>query len=119
MLRERLPKEPVAAGRARRMLDRLDDRLTDERLADARLLISEIVTNAVEHVEAEGDIEVVVEWAPECLRIEVLDPGHGFEVRERDPHGHRGWGLQFVQHLADRWGVGNGGGGRVWFEMTA
>jgi anti-sigma regulatory factor (Ser/Thr protein kinase) len=119
MVREQLPKQSTAPARARRILRCFDGRLPPERLADARLLVSEVVTNAVEHVVEEGDIELVLAMDEDRLRVEVLDPGNGFEVRERDPAGHRGWGLQFVDRLSDSWGVTSDSGGCVWFELTA
>ena len=119
MMCQTLPKEPIAPGLARRMLDDLNDRVPRERLDDARLLVSEVVTNAVEHVDSPGEIKIQVILDDRRLRIEVADPGEGFHVRERDPDGHRGWGLQFVQRLSDRWGVACDDGTRVWFELTA
>jgi anti-sigma regulatory factor (Ser/Thr protein kinase) len=119
VVQERLPKQPTSPARARRILQCFDGRLPPQRLDDARLLLSEVVTNAVEHVDADGDIELVLWMHEDCLRVEVLDPGDGFQLRERDPHGDRGWGLQFVDRLSDRWGVAAGRGGRVWFELAA
>ena len=118
MVSESLPKEPTAPARARRMLDEVHPDLSEERLADARLLLSEVVTNAVEHVRRHGPIEVTLSAWDHALRVEVADPGDGFEPpRERDPGNHRGWGLQFVQRLSDRWGVERGEHSRVWFEL--
>ena len=101
------------------MLDCLGGQVDSERLADARLLVSEVVTNAVEHVPEDGEIEVQVTYEDSRLRVVVADPGPGFKVRERDPDNHRGWGLQFVQRLADSWGVSPDGRNRVWFELAA
>jgi hypothetical protein len=57
------------------------------------------------------------------VRVEVDDPGSGFEPRapEPDPTKASGWGLYLVDELADRWGVGPGsrGGTRIWFELDA
>lgn len=101
------------------MLDRLDGHLSRERLEEARLLVSEIVTNAVEHVHEDGEIEISLRVEGNRLRVEVVDPGGGFELRDRDPRNHRGWGLQFVQSLSDDWGMAADGRNRVWFELTA
>jgi anti-sigma regulatory factor (Ser/Thr protein kinase) len=119
MVSQTLPKGATAPRMARRMLDGLGDQVARERLDDARLMVSEVVTNAVEHVETPGTIEVQVSFEDHRLRIEVADPGEGFHVRERDPSGHRGWGLQFVQRLSDRWGVAGGDRTCVWFELAA
>src|SRR5688572_6648055 len=64
-----LPKSPAAPARARQLLDRVNGELPPERLDDARLLISEIVTNAVEHVREDGDIEVRIRFADGVLRV--------------------------------------------------
>lgn len=120
MVSESLPKEATAPARARQLLDEVDADLPQERLEDARLLLSEIVTNAVEHVREHGPIQVTLQAWDHALRIEVVDPGEGFVPRrERDPDNHRGWGLQFVQRLSDRWGVDSGETSRVWFELKA
>ena len=116
---EVLPKAASAAAMARRALDRLAGEVEQRRLEDAQLLVSELIANAVEHVEEEGDIELRVDNDAERLRVEVLDPGPGFTA---DPHrpgdeAESGWGLHFVAQLADRWGTEREGGARVWFEL--
>jgi anti-sigma regulatory factor (Ser/Thr protein kinase) len=117
---EEIPKAPSAPARARRLLDPLEGQIPPGRLEDARLLVSELVTNAVEHVPAEGPIRVEIECQKGRLRVDVIDPGFGFTVPQgRDPAGDRGWGLEFVRLLSDRWGVGDGDGASVWFELTA
>ena len=49
-------------------------------MRDVRLLVSELVTNAVRHANLDdGDvIGLVVELADDALRVEVHDPGGGF-----------------------------------------
>src|SRR4051812_27675035 len=81
---EVLPKAASAAAMARRALDRLVGEVDQRRLEDARLLVSELIANAVEHVEQQGIIELRVDNDDERLRVEVLDPGEGFQ-----PDGHR------------------------------
>jgi anti-sigma regulatory factor (Ser/Thr protein kinase) len=118
---EVLPKDVSAAAEARRALDRLDGAIDEERLARARLLVSELVANAIQHVREDGMIELRVAVSDDALRIEVVDPGPGFEPSPRragDPE-DSGWGLHFVAQLADRWAVDRVGGARVWFELRA
>ena len=81
----RLPVSPEAAAQARHALDDLGD-LPDGRMRDVRLLVSELVTNAVRHANlATGDvIELVVELADHKLRVEVHDPGGGFVLTFTD-----------------------------------
>lgn len=118
MVCEHFPKETTAPARARHLLDCLSGRVEDTVLEDARLLVSEVVSNAVEHVAEDGSIAVAVTYDRPRLRIEVTDPGVGFEPRPRDGGSDRGWGLQFVQTLSDDWGVRTGSPGAVWFELT-
>jgi anti-sigma regulatory factor (Ser/Thr protein kinase) len=118
---EVLPKAAVSAALARRALDRLADEVDSRRLDDARLLVSELIANAVEHVDAEGVIELRVDNDAERLRVEVLDPGHGFIADPQRPGelAESGWGLHFVSRLADRWAADTDGHGRVWFELMS
>ena len=85
-----------------------------------RLLVSELVTNAVRHAGGEV-VRLVVRHADGRLRVEVHDPGRGFELREPadDPVRASGWGLVLVDELADRWGVDSTPATRVWFEIDA
>ena len=120
-LERRLPASPEAASVARHALDDLGDAVSDSRLRDVRLLVSEVVTNAVRHANlAAGDaIELVVELNRRTLRVEVHDPGGGFvpSTPAPDPTRPSGWGLYLVAELADRWGVDSAETTRVWFEF--
>ena len=110
-----------AAAEARHALDGLSTGLPDGRVRDIRLLVSELVTNAVRHAElAQGDIiRLVVDLADDTVRVEVHDPGTGFVPRkpEPDPARPSGWGLYLVAELADRWGVDSHEKTLVWFEL--
>ena len=86
---------------ARRFLDASRDEVSERTLENARLLVSELVANAVEHVHEDGEIELRVALADGVLRVEVLDPGPGFTPRPRPPDSDRGWGLHFIDRLAD------------------
>jgi serine/threonine-protein kinase RsbW len=116
-----LPVTPEAAAAARHALDGLSDDVTDGRMRDVRLLVSELVTNAVRHANlASGDvIELVIEIADRTLRVEVHDPGGGFvpSAPSPDPARPSGWGLYLVAELADRWGVDSDDTTLVWFEL--
>ena len=91
---ERLPKASASAAQARRMIDQLDGELPEDVLANARLLVSELVSNAVEHVSEDGEIELRVALRDDVLRVEVTDPGPGFAPRPRDARSQKdsGWG---------------------------
>ncbi len=116
---EVLPKAPGSAAEARRLLDRLAGQLDADLLSDARLLVSELIANAVEHVAEDGEIELRIDLDRERLRVEVLDPGPGFTPVPRRPGDPKdsGWGLHFTAQVADRWAADTDGRGRVWFEL--
>ncbi|HWM10128.1 MAG TPA: ATP-binding protein [Solirubrobacteraceae bacterium] len=112
---------PEAASEARHALDGLSGELPDGRMRDVRLLVSELVTNAVRHANlAQSDnIVLVIELAEKKLRVEVHDPGGGFvpSTPSPDPARPSGWGLYLVAELADRWGVDSDDRTLVWFEL--
>lgn len=123
MLHLELPAEPAAIARARDAVDALRPQVAAEVLPDLRLLVSEVVTNAVRHASAASGAHVVLiaEECPGCVRIEVHDEGGGF-VAPADPgprpEGTSGWGLFLVERLADRWGTKTAPGAHVWFEVA-
>ncbi len=118
---ERLPSELGSIAQARRALERVRPRVTDLTFRDARLLVSELVTNAVRHVPGEHAdvVELRIEVHDGRLRAEVRDRGPGFEPRPRQdgPEVPSGWGLHIVDRVASRWGVEHQDGSLVWFEL--
>jgi anti-sigma regulatory factor (Ser/Thr protein kinase) len=112
---------PTAAAGARNALHALHGKVDDRLLADVRLLVSELVTNSVRHsdIHARDVVHMSVTVTENSLRVEVADPGLGFEPVPRDADRTRpgGWGLYLVDQLADRWGVARDQLTRVWFEM--
>jgi anti-sigma regulatory factor (Ser/Thr protein kinase) len=115
-----LPKQPGAAAIARRVLDEFDGRIDPAKLETARLLVTEVVTNAVRHVQREGPIDLCLALSEDALRVEVVDPGEGFVPRRRGPDSplDGNWGLHFLEVLSDRWGIESDERTRVWFELT-
>ena len=116
----KLPKTPESAATARRLLDELDGRIDADKLETARLLVTEVVTNAVRHVKRDGPINLRVDVRDDALRVEVLDPGQGFVPRRRGPDAPLDgqWGLHFLEILSDRWGIESNDRTRVWFELA-
>jgi two-component sensor histidine kinase len=114
-----IPRDPRAPAVARRMVDDLDGVLAPTRADEVRLLLSEVVTNAVRHGDGE-QIRVVLDAGQDGqLRCEVTDEGHGFVPKARDKPMTEvgGWGLQMVETLSERWGVREGST-HVWFELS-
>jgi anti-sigma regulatory factor (Ser/Thr protein kinase) len=88
--------------------------LSSDRLKSANLMVSELVSNAYRH--GEGRIELTVESGPDGVRAEVHDEGLG-KIATPEPRPERGgWGLTFVERLADAWGVDENDS-RVWFQV--
>jgi anti-sigma regulatory factor (Ser/Thr protein kinase) len=108
-----LPRRAGAAGLARLVVTAHGSGLPDERLKSARLMVSELVTNAFQH--GNGQIELQVRSDDEGVWAEVCDEGCG-PVARADPRPARGgWGLNFVDRLADDWGAD---ASRVWFRVS-
>ena len=87
---------------------------------DLRLVITEVVTNAVRHGAAGGTLRVAATPKPEFLCVQVTDEGPGLVPRPgamaSDEHG--GFGLFIVEQLTRRWGVTREDRcTRVWFEF--
>jgi serine/threonine-protein kinase RsbW len=109
-----------APARARTAIRGLNGSLA-ELSHPVRLLVSELVTNAVQHggTGAGSTVRVRLEALRERVRVEVTDEGPGFDLDRRaatDPAAG-GFGLRLVDELTDRWGVTAAGGALVWFEI--
>jgi anti-sigma regulatory factor (Ser/Thr protein kinase) len=115
-----LPSTSAAPAAARGALEQLNHAVSAERMRDVRLLVSELVTNAVRHAEGAA-VRLIVSMTAGVLRVEVHDLGPGFELRPppTNPLRASGWGLVLVAELADRWGVEVTPRTRVWFEMDS
>jgi anti-sigma regulatory factor (Ser/Thr protein kinase) len=111
---------PYAVTAARLALADLESHLDPSVAFDVRLLVSELVTNSVQHAQVSADDSIVlgVRLSQQTVRVEVHDDGPGFEPPATPPpdDADAGWGLFLVEQLADAWGVGDGGRG-VWFEI--
>jgi hypothetical protein len=118
-----LPGGPLAPGSARRELAlALDGRLSERGVADALIVLSELVTNAIRHGGARTpaeDVAVHAALLPTGLRIEVSDPGPGFEPGGHGPRADGGYGLHLLDRLASRWGVTGAHPVTVWIELES
>jgi serine/threonine-protein kinase RsbW len=116
--RVELPRHASAAGEARRFVDGQlrDQGLSEETRESARLVSSELVTNALRH--GKGKIELRLRLLGDFLRIEVVDQGHDQApaVRQELPDESGGWGLRIVDQLAVQWGVFEGTT-HVWADL--
>ena len=115
----RLPPEPASVAEARaKVVEALSPRLQGDRLETLRLLVSEVVTNAVRHGGQDDPVEVNASWDLN-VRVEVVDHGDGFAPLPRAPDAEEpgGYGLFLVGSLAGRWGVESNDHTTVWFEL--
>ena len=87
---------------------------------DAALLITELVSNVVDHVGGEASFTLELALADGWLRVAVVDGSSVLPVvRELSTARPRGRGLRLVQAIAERWGCEERDGGkRVWFDLA-
>ena len=90
-------------------------------LEDVRLLVTELITNALRHGKLTPGDRVPLKASVDdgVVRIEVRDPGNNGDIALREP-GPRGggYGLYLVERLAKRWGVDRRDGTVVWCELA-
>jgi hypothetical protein len=118
--RVELPGGPLAPQHARRAVEEhFATELDGDRIASVELLTTELVSNAVRHGGAGEGQSVVLHLAlaPGCLRIEVCDPGEGFDAGTPSPYGEGGYGLFIVSEMSSRWGVAHDVDNCAWFEL--
>ncbi|MFE7561550.1 SpoIIE family protein phosphatase [Kitasatospora sp. NPDC057500] len=104
-------------GRARRLAAHTLRRWGLEELTEAtELMVSELVTNAVQHATRPVTLSLV---RTTRLRCEVGDDSPLLpRPRRAGPEDERGRGLQIVARCAERWGATRLGTGKVvWFEQ--
>ncbi len=111
----------VADGRrlVRGLVERWRLPLAAEREQELVLMTSELLTNAVVHAGAAGQVALEARWRGGRLRVEVADGDRRPPVTRAPsadlPHGR---GLLLVDQLAADWGWRpTRRGKRVWFEV--
>jgi serine/threonine-protein kinase RsbW len=96
--------------------------VSETMLADAQLLVAELVANSVRHADAPADavVRVRARVGAGVVRLEVEDRGSSGSITRRAPdvqHGG-GFGLNVVEMLSARWGVNRDVATRVWAELA-
>ena len=117
-----LERDPRAAAQARRLITASGGTWPSSLVDTAKLLISELVGNAVRH--GHGEISLRAQLTNRgSLRVEVSD-GNPTAPRVVDPpptaEQDSGRGMLIVQALADSWGTRSniGSSGKtVWFQL--
>lgn len=118
-----LPNHPRAPQLARREIAsfRRAAHLRGPEFESLRLVVSELVTNAVRHGAAPADQEIGLSVSARggTIRIEVTDHGPGFSPpRLPAPRSQGGgYGLMIVDRLCSSWGVERNGASKVWCEF--
>jgi two-component sensor histidine kinase len=107
-----------APSEARAMLDALAADLEPETLSDLRIVVSELVSNAVKYgpgnpVHVELDVSELDRVSGEV--VTRGDPAGAPHIHAR-PGAHGGYGLRLVDALSRAWGVRDGSTD-VWFEL--
>ena len=117
-----LPPHPAAAGHARRWLT---DLLIQWDLADAaddlRVVVSELVSNAVLHARTALDVALSIAEGVLELSVSDRDPRSPRPRPQRaDDSATSGRGLVLVEALSDDWGISQRMDGKdVWFRVAA
>lgn len=116
--RSRLAAEVESAGSARRFVETtLRGWDSGQPLDVIKLLVSELVTNAVLH--AHSPPEVTVQLRRDTVRVEVMDASSSLPVvRKAASYDTSGRGMALVETLSSAWGAEPRPGGKVvWFEV--
>jgi anti-sigma regulatory factor (Ser/Thr protein kinase) len=116
----RVPAAPRVVAEVRDALADLD--LPPPLRDDARILLSELLSNSIRHADLgpQERVRVRAEWTGTRLRVDVWDrpatpaPSQPAGAIRPDPGSESGWGLYLVECLASRWGSAPG---RYWFEL--
>ena len=110
------PGLPLPA--VREFLGGVDGHLPDQVRETLALLVTEVVSNAVRY--GEPPVELEVTWLAGTARGLVRSAGPPFRWHGAPADHPRagGWGLVFVDALADRWAIQRrADANEVWFEL--
>ncbi|GAA4785318.1 ATP-binding protein [Actinomycetospora chlora] len=113
--------DPRAPGEARGNVRRVCTRwsVDEEAREAAEIVVTELVTNAVEHAESASVVEVERRAHTFRLTVRDFDTGALPAAHLPDPSAARGRGLAMVAAVASAWGVeAHRDGKTVWAEMT-
>ena len=111
-------RAPSDARRAVR--EALRGAVSDQRLDDVQLLVSELTTNSIRHAD-NGDLSMEAAVRGDRIHVRVCDMGEGFDAdahpHKADPSAAGGFGLVLLDRVAETWGIQRGDRFCVWFEL--
>jgi anti-sigma regulatory factor (Ser/Thr protein kinase) len=121
-MEHRLPCDVASIRSARGLATNFaGDRLSDVKLDQLVLMVSELVSNSVRHglPEADGNIGLRLERDQHALRVVVTDGGEdfAFDPGSFEDARNRHFGLLLIDRLSDRWGLSLDGKTAVWLEV--
>ncbi|WP_405459669.1 ATP-binding protein [Streptomyces sp. NBC_00101] len=120
---ETLPREPESAATARRLVrTALAAWGLEHHIDDATVVITELVSNAVDHGRLDSIRVLVTHPAHDCVHLGVVDRSKSVPVlrRDADDEETRGRGLVLVEALSDSWGTElYRWGKQVWAELKS
>lgn len=117
-IKQLFPADRSAPGAARTMVDQDLAKELGSRAAgltaDAAIVLSELVTNAV--LAGSTTVAVTLSFTDDMLSVQVTDDGPGWPLsRPSRPDDLHGRGLKIVAAIADQWGAEPVAGGKaVW-----
>ncbi len=119
MLLERtLPPRAASAAAARRLVsEALESTPYADAVDNARVAVSELVTNALVHAGTEIGVQVCIDGDGVLVEVQDGNPQvPAFRAHSRESG--TGRGLRMVEDLADEWGIYHRGDGKVvWFRI--
>ncbi|MEW2635225.1 SpoIIE family protein phosphatase [Streptomyces sp. NPDC048389] len=114
----RFSQGPQSVAEARRFVRGALVGVAPDVVDTARLLVSELVTNAVLHARTEIEVSACVDDGTVRVRVRDQRPDRGLVPHESPPYAGTGQGLALVEQLASRHGVDTGEESKtVWFEL--
>ena len=110
---------PQAVGAARRVLREWESHFDPLLFYDLSLCVSELVTNRVRHGDPAGrdEIELAVRRSELLVRAEISEPRPELLLTTPATMKSGDWGMFIVDRVADRWGIDQSDGTRVWCEI--
>ncbi|MFH8562160.1 SpoIIE family protein phosphatase [Streptomyces sp. NPDC017988] len=114
----RFPPTPRSVASARRFVGTALEGAPSELVDTARLLVGELVTNAVLHARTEVEVAVLPRGGGALVKVSDLCPARGLVPLGGRPYAGTGQGLRIVEELATRYGVDADGQRKTaWFEL--